>query len=111
MRVEQQQIGSVDVFTPVGALVDQEAGSFLKLLLERAESDNPRVVVSMQDVPYMDSAAVEGLLAVTDGLMDRAMNLKLARVQSACREILELTGVSGRFSFFQDVQDAVRSFL
>ncbi len=59
----------------------------------------------------MDSVAVEGLLAATDELADRAVNLKLASVPSTCREILELTGVSGRFSFFQDVQDAVRSFL
>ncbi len=111
MKVEQQQVGTVDVFTPVGALVDQEAEEFVNLLRTRASSPNPRVVVSMQEVPYMDSAAVEGLLAATEALADRGVNLKLANVPPACREILELTGVSGRFSFFQSVQDAVRSFL
>ena len=111
MKVEQQQVGTVDVLTPLGALVDQEAEDFLKLLVERTKSPSARVVVSMQEVPYMDSTAVEELLTATEGLADRAMNLKLASVPPACREILELTGVSGRFSFFHNVQDAVRSFL
>ena len=111
MKVEQRQVGTVDVFTPVGALVDQDAESFSKQLLERVELPNPRVVVVMHDVPYLDSVGVEGLLAAADELTRRAARLKLATVPSTCREILELTGVSGRFSFFEDVQDAVRSFL
>ena len=111
MKIERQQVGTVDVFTPVGALVDQDGEKFIKTLLTRLKSANPRVVVSMHEVPYMDSAALTGLLDATDELGDRAMSLSLARVTSACREILELTGLANRFRFFEDVQDAVRSFL
>ena len=111
MKVERQQVGTVDVMTPVGALVDEDAERFSRLLLERLKSPSPRVVVVMQEVPYMDSAALEGLLAATEELSDRSMSLKLASVTPTCREILELTGLSGRFRFFNDVQDAVKSFL
>ncbi len=111
MKIERQQVGTVDVFMVVGALVDEDAEHFSKLLLERVTLPNSRVVVAMREVPFMDSGAIEGLLAATDELADRAANLKLANVPQTCREILELTGVSGRFSFFEDVQDAVRSFL
>ena len=81
------------------------------LLLEKVTLPNSRVVLVMRDVPYLDSAAIEGLLSATEELADRAMILKLANVPQSCREVLEMTGVSGRFSFFEDVQDAVRSFL
>ncbi len=111
MKTDQQQVGTVDVFTPLGALVDQDAEKFTKLLLRRLRSANPRVVVSLREVPYMDSAALEGLVAATEELADRATCLKLANVPPACREVLELTGTAGRFRFFEDVQDAVRSFL
>lgn len=111
MKIERQQVGTVDVFTPVGALVDQDGEKFIKTLLARLKSANPRVVVSMNEVPYMDSAALTGLLDATDELSDRAMSLSLARVTSGCREILELTGLANRFRFFEDVQHAVRSFL
>ena len=111
MKVERQQVGTVDVIAPVGALVDEDAERFSKILLERLESPNPRVVVVMQEVPYMDSVALGCLLAATEELSDRAASLKLANVTPTCREILELTGLSGRLSFFNNVQDAVKSFL
>ena len=111
MKVEQGQVGTVDVLTPIGALVDQDAQNFIEQLLQRLQSPTPRVVVAMQEVPYMDSAALEGLLKAGEELNDRASSLKLANVTQTCREIFELTGLAGRFRFFKDVQDAVKSFL
>lgn len=111
MKVDEQQVGSAEVLSPIGALVDQDGESFGRLLLERVRAPNPRVVVSLQDVPYVDSTALEGLLDATDELAQRATTLKLVRVPPACREILELTDVAGKFSFFENVQDAVRSYL
>jgi anti-anti-sigma factor len=111
MKIEQQQVGTVDVFTPVGALVDQDGETFIKTLSQRLKSANARVVVAMHDVPYVDSMALEGLLTATEDLQERASSLKLAAVTPTCREILELTGLSSRFRFFKDVHDAVKSFL
>lgn len=111
MKIEQQTLGTVDVLTPVGPLVDEDGAAFSKRLTDQVTGPNPRVVVSLQEVPYMDSAAIEGILDAADKLADRALPLKLVEVQATCRQVFELTGVSGRFSFFDSVQDAVRSFL
>lgn len=111
MKIEQQQIGTVDVIIPIGALIDEDAEKCVDVLLKKLKSPNPRVVVGMQEVPYVDSTGLEGLLTATDELADRAMNLKLASVTSTCREIFEMTGISGKFRFFEDVQSAVRSYL
>ena len=111
MKVEQQHVGTVDVLAPLGALVDDDAEEFCKRLLERLRSPNTRVVISMQDVPYMDSTAIEGLLDAADDLTGRAMSLKLVNLTPTCREILELTGCAKRFRFFQSTEDAVKSFL
>ena len=111
MKTDQRQIGTVDVFTPTGPLVEADGEEFTKLLLDRLRSANPRVVVSMKEVSHMDSVALEGLLAATGELADRATCLKLAALTPTCREILELTGLSGRFQFFECVNDAVRRFL
>ena len=111
MKIERQTVGTVDVLTPCGALVDQDGQHFTEVLLERVKLPNPRVVVCMSDVPYMDSTAVEGLLDATDAPGTRTAGLKLAGVTQACREIMELTGVSRHFGFFKTVQDAVKAFL
>ena len=111
MKIDEQRVGSAEVLSPIGALVDQDGEKFSALLMDRVTSSNPRVVVSLQEVPYVDSGALEGLLDATDELAQRATTLKLVSVPPACREILELTDVSSKFSFFESVQDAVRSFL
>ena len=74
-------------------------------------SSNPRVVVVLKEVQYVDSIALEGLADASDELSTRAMQLKLVQVPSICRETIELTGLAGRFQFFDEVQDAVKSFL
>jgi len=111
MKVEQQRVGTVDVLSVVGALVDQDAIDFTGKLLTAIRSTNPRVILWLHEVPYMDSVAIEGLLTAADELGRRATSLKLVGVPSTCREIFELTGVSNRFSYFKDVQDAVKSYL
>ncbi len=111
MKIERQKVGTVEVLSPVGPLVDQDVEAFGQMLQKRIGSSNPRVVVVLHDVPYLDSAALETLLDATDDLSERAMTLKLASVSPTCREILELTNLAGRFSFFTDVEDAVRSYL
>lgn len=111
MKIERQTVGTVDVLEPAGALVDQDAEAFCAALRKDIAGANARVVVAMGNVPYMDSQAIEGLLDASDDLGARTAGLKLVGVTSSCREILELTGVSHRFSFFENVQDAVRSFL
>lgn len=111
MKLEQHRIGTVDVFTPIGPLVDEDGERFGKSLMERLEQPNVRIAIGMHEVPYFDSQAIERLLDVSDALAGRAMELKLAGITPTCREILELTNLSSKFRFFKDVQDAVKSFL
>jgi anti-anti-sigma factor len=111
LKTTVQSIGTVEILTPAAALVDDDAHEFCALLAERVNVQSPRIVISMPDVPYMDSTAIEGLLDSAENLARRALALRLVSVTPACRESLELTGIAGNFRFFEDVQDAVRSFM
>ncbi|MCH7719533.1 MAG: STAS domain-containing protein [Planctomycetes bacterium] len=111
MKIDRQEIGTVQVLTPQGALVDDDAGEFAGLLEQKLESPNLRLVLSLNEVPYLDSRALEALLDCSDALRARSAPLKLAAVSPTCREIMQLTGLADRFQFFEQVQDAVRSFL
>ena len=75
MKVEHQQAGSVDVLKPVGALVDVDAETFARVLLERVKSSNPRVVIALHEVPYLDSVAIEHLLTASGQLDLGALEL------------------------------------
>jgi anti-anti-sigma factor len=111
VKLEQTQVGTVDVLSPVGALVDDDATTFNSQLKDRLRSPSTRLVVCLQHVPYLDSTALEGLLEAADDLGGRGSGLKLANVSPTCREIFELTGLSERFRLFATLEDAVKSFL
>lgn len=111
MKIDLHKVGTVDVITPVGPLAEEDSEKFRELLRERIRQSSARLALAMHEVPYMDSVALEALLEASEMLTERAMTLKLAAVTPTCREILELTGLSSRVRFFNDVQDAVKSFL
>jgi len=99
------------VIIPDGPLVDEDSEEFLSTLTKHLASANPRLVICMQDVPYLDSYGLEMLLDYANDLREHSQRLKLASVTSTCREIMDLTELMGEFEIFDDVEDAVRSFL
>jgi len=111
MKIVRRTVGTVEVCAPQEALVDEGAAEFNELLRTYLGGANPRVVLAMNEVGYMDSTALEGLVSVADGLSESGNQLKLASVTPTCREILSLVGVSDRFQYFEGVDAAVRSFL
>jgi len=111
MKIVRRTVGTVEVLAPQDALVDEGAVEFNELLTTFLNSPNPRVVVAMNDVGYMDSTALEKLVSATETLTERGQQLKLATVTPTCREILSLTGLNERFQYFESVDAAVRSFL
>ena len=111
MKIDTQQMGTVDVLTPIGALTDQDAEDFAQTLRAKLDTPNPRIVLAMQEVAYFASQGIEGLVDAADDLQRYGGRLRLASVTQTCREVLELTGHAQRFQFFDDVQDAVRSFI
>jgi anti-anti-sigma factor len=111
MKIERQEIGTVEILSPQDVLAEAEVEEFRAILERRLAGANPRVAISLQAVPYMDSAALNVLVTAAEELAGRGTRLKLVSVSPTCREILELTGLAERFQFFDNPQDAVRSFL
>lgn len=109
MKVEKRQEGSITVLAPRGAVVGDEL-SFVRSAVEGLPP-KARLVVSMKDVPYLDSSALEFLLDLNETLAASTQRLKLADTQPVTREIFHLTDLVDEFEFYDSVEDAVRSFL
>lgn len=109
MKVEARQEGSITVLEPRGAVIGDEV-SFVRSAFE-ALPPKSRLVVSMKDVPYLDSSALEYLVELNETLAAASQRLKLADTQPVTREIFYLTDLLDEFEFYDSVEDAVRSFL
>ena len=60
---------------------------------------------------YLDSLGLEALWDLSDRQRENGQTVKLAGVGELCREIFELTGMSGKLDMFDTAENAVRSFL
>lgn len=111
MKINIQRVGTINVVVPDGPIVDEDAEEFVRVIADQLAAPNPRFIVAMQEVPYLDSRGIEGLVEAAADLQKRGGRMRLAAVTQTCREVLELTGQSQRFEFYDEDQTAVRSFL
>jgi anti-anti-sigma factor len=108
--MESIRQGTVDVLTLVEALTGDVAIALEKKLGFFAEQGVPRVVINMQQVPVLDSSALEFLLTAKEDYERRGGNLKLVSPSALCRHILEITGLDLQFEILADNKTAVGSF-
>ena len=78
MSIEQKRVGTVDVMAPAGPIVDEDAEELIALMAEKLSTANPRFVLNMEKVPYIDSRGIEGLVETSDSLMSRGSRLRRA---------------------------------
>ncbi len=67
------------------------------------------VLFNMEKVHFIDSAAMEYLLDLSDQLAERLGQIKLVKPNEIVRKILELIGMETTFEVFSDVPQAVKA--
>ncbi len=102
--------GAVDVLEGRGPLNEGSAASVRELLDRCVGSGQPRVVISLDEVPLLDSAGLEVLLDARDACLQRGGTLAVATPNSLCRDILHVTGLDQQLDLHDDVLSAIGSF-
>jgi anti-anti-sigma factor len=110
MKVEAQPHGSVSVLIPHGPLAGEELDAFRQELQAAIDQKSGRVVLDMNDVPYLDSTGIQALLELCTGQQAAAARPRLAQLGETCREALDLTNVLPRLTVFDTVENAIRSY-
>ena len=111
LKIHEQRQGAVAVLRPEGPIIEADAGVCKERLLQAMRNNLGRIVVDLSAVAYVDSAALEALVEVTEELNRGGQALRLCGVNKTIREVLELTDLAPLFDHFEDVNTAVRSFL
>ena len=73
------------------------------------EKDVIDLVLNMENVPFIDSNAMEYLLDLQDRLAERMGQVKLLRCDENVRKILEITRLESSFEIFKDIHEAVKT--
>ena len=79
-------------------------------LAELISKGHKKVLVNLGDVEFMESAGLGELLSALRTLGDKGGQMKLLNVTSPVLDLIDVTGTSHLFEFFNDETTAVGSF-
>jgi anti-anti-sigma factor len=105
-----ERIGAVTVVRGNAALNVETADDFRARLEPCLQQGQPRIVLSMDNVPLIDSVGLKVLLDLQAKCLQRGGLCVMAGANALCRDILRVTRVDREFSLFDDVAAAVGSF-
>ncbi len=111
MRIDEQKHGAVTVLRANGPIAGEDATDFALRLQRAAKETLGRLVIDASAIPFIDSEAIEAMLDTSEILGDMGGTLKICAANETLREVLDLTGVASSLEQFENISDAVRSFL
>ena len=111
MEIKQQQHGAVTVIRPDGALTGDDVNEFTRHVQSALSDSQGRFVLDATDIAFVDSLGLEALLDMSEGMAKSGQTPRLACVNETVRLVPELTEMSQRFEYFDEVNTAVRTFL
>ncbi|QDU40136.1 STAS domain protein [Maioricimonas rarisocia] len=102
--------GAVDVITGDAPLNVDSCNDVLHQIEACLSHGQPRLVIDLRDIPFIDSAGLELLLDVQDRCVQAGGTCKLAAPNPLCTDILYATAVGLEFETYPDAISAAGSF-
>jgi anti-sigma B factor antagonist len=109
IEVKQEQRGGTTVLTPLGE-IDLSRAPALRTHLSQALNDNPsRLVIDLQEVPYMDSSGVATFVEAMQLARRNDSKLILCGLQDRVRSIFEIARLDMVFKIVSDCDEAMNA--
>jgi|SRR5579862_5950206 len=111
LEIKESTSEGIDVLTMKGRLAVGEANSVREKVAEIAAAGRVNIVMDLSGVDYIDSTGLGGLVICYTSLKKQGGALKLVNLNKRNIELLLLTKLHTIFEVFNDVKDAVNSFI
>ncbi len=95
----------------ISGSIDGSSSMLLEQVLNAQVNDGHAMIVAdVGNVHYISSSALRAFMGSMRKCRAKDGDLRIAAVQPNVSEVLEVSGLTGMFSFFDTVDDAVKSF-
>lgn len=108
MKSNLYPMGSTHILAIQEAITQAECDELKDLVMRAVASGSGKVGIDLAEVPFMDSAVLELLLAMSKECASRGGRLKLIAPSPNCQEILRLTDLNSRFEIQNSLEEATR---
>ena len=98
------------VLKPTGDLDVYTVGSLRDAIGEVVEQENPKVVVDLDSVPFMDSSGLGALMGGVRRLREAGGDLAIACTREQHLKLFTMTGFGEGVSIAPTVEEAARGF-
>jgi anti-anti-sigma factor len=106
--ISRATLGQCHVLTPEGSLTNERSGQLREMLVALAEGHEPQVVLNLQSVALMDSAAIQVIADGHRAMQKRGGRLKLVQARDVCLDILRATRLLFEIEVCRDLNEAIR---
>lgn len=108
-KISISKVGPRTVLSPKEPLTQQNCADLEASFRSCLTHPKVEILLDLESVPLLDSAALELLLSMHEEMLTRAGVLKIVNLNPLCREILIATRLFNVFSVFENVSEAIRS--
>lgn len=111
MEIQSRQADNgVTVVAPTGRLDVAGAPTLKEAISEALKSGEPRVVLDMEGISFVDSTGLGSVIAALKQIRSSKGDLRLAAPNQQVRVVLELTTLDRVFPYYSSVEDALTGF-
>ena len=110
VEIEVDNTGEYHVLRPTGDLDVYTVGSLRDALGKLIEDENPRVVVELDGVPFMDSSGLGALMGGVRRLREAGGDLAIACTKEQHLKLFTITGFGEGVSIAPTVDEAAGGF-
>ena len=111
MKINTQSYNDVIVVEMQGELIVEYLQQFKDAIAEIIPDNPTGIVLDMTNVGFIDSQGLEYLLLLRDECHESNCQLKLAGLDENCEKILEITRLQLQLDTYEELAEAVKSFV
>jgi anti-sigma B factor antagonist len=110
LRMSTRQVDGVLVVDCSGRVVFGEESASLRDIVKKLLAENPKVVLNLHEVNYIDSGGLGTLVSLYTTARSAGGAVKLARLSQRVGDLLQVTKLLTIFEVFDDEEVAAQSF-
>ncbi len=100
----------ITVIHVVGDLVAGKLYDIKKRTNELLQEDNPKIILDLTDVNFVDSSGVGFLINILKTLASKNIGLKIANINDTVKNVLKQMKLYSFFEHYESVDEALESF-
>jgi anti-sigma B factor antagonist len=110
VEIEIEDAGDYHILRPLGDLDVYTVGSLRDALAQMISEENPKVVVDLDGVPFMDSSGLGALMGGVRRMRETGGDLAIACTRQQHLKLFTITGFGEGVSIAPTVEEAAKGF-